>query len=83
LSPDEIIENINVAEDDALLYEVKIAMPSLEQNNYFPFIPRKQIEKQRQKRAQEVLKAVGVKFDESAENGEEQLMLMPLEKYID
>ncbi len=52
MSPDEIIENINVADDDALLYEVKLVnQASLEQNNFFAFIPRKQIEKQRQKRA--------------------------------
>ncbi len=29
------------------------------------------------------MKAAGIKIDESNENSEEQLMLMPLEKYID
>lgn len=91
LSPDEKIEDIDVAEDDAILYEVKLFNePQLKDNQFFAFVARQQVEKQRQKRAQEVLKSAGIKFDKNdgstiTEVGgvEEQLMLMPLDRYIE
>lgn len=87
LDEKEVIEDIDVAEDDSLLYEVQLNQPQLEKNGFFAFIPRQQVEKQRLKKAYEVLKQAGIKFDDSKsnENGgvEEQLMKMPLESYID
>ena len=36
----EVIEDIDVAEDDCLLYEVKLNYSQLEKNGYYAFVPR-------------------------------------------
>lgn len=40
MSPKEVIEDIDIAEDDCILYEVQLNQPQLEKNGYFAFIPR-------------------------------------------
>jgi hypothetical protein len=46
LEEDEVVDDINVAESDVLLYEVQSA-PYLKKNNMFAFIPKQSVQKQR------------------------------------
>lgn len=52
LANDEILEDINVADTDILLYEVQ-ALKHLDKNNHFAFIPKEHA--QRQKKSKNAL----------------------------
>ena len=59
LSENEVIEDINVADNDVLLYEVKlIGHLYLQKNNLFAFVPKSFAEKER-KQNNFVLKNLG------------------------
>ena len=75
----EIVENINVAENDVLLYEVQ-SMQNASNNNFFVLIPKENVQKQQSKRLQKVMKAKGL---DEKQVTEEQLMQIPLTEVID
>lgn len=50
-NPKQLIEDINVASTDVLLYEVK-AIPSLVKNNMYAFIPKAVLDKSRATRGE-------------------------------
>jgi len=52
----EVIEDINVADSDVLLYEVQAHL-SLKKNDCFAFIPRKAVEKQKVRKGEALLKS--------------------------
>ena len=52
----EVIEDINVADSDVLLYEVQAHL-SLKKNDCFAFSPRKAVEKQKVRKGEALLKS--------------------------
>lgn len=80
LQGSEIVENINVADNDVLLYEVQ-SVQQLKKNNFFAFIPKTAAEKQRSMRGEALLKKAGHLSTETVT--EEQLMALPLERCLE
>ena len=59
LEDKEVVEDINVADNDVLLYEVQAASWLKKDNNLFAFIPKDSVQKQkREKNA--TIKALGM-----------------------
>lgn len=79
LTNTEIVENINVAENDVLLYEVQ-SIQSASNNNFFVLIPKEHVQKQQSRRLQKVMKAKGL---DEKQVTEEQLMQIPVTEVID
>lgn len=59
LDNNEIVENINVATTDVLLYEIHDPKMSLNKNNGFALIPKNVVDKQRKKRGEHLLRKDG------------------------
>ena len=76
LADHEVVEEINVAESDVLLYEVK-ALKALKDNDCFAFVPKQQAKREKKSKNQ-LLVAMG-----AAHLNEEQLMLLPLERCLE
>jgi hypothetical protein len=77
LDEKEVVEDINVADNDVLLYEVQASTWLKKENNMFAFIPKDSAQKQkREKNA--TIKALGM------ENlSEEEILKISLEKCLD
>eukprot|EP00347_Sterkiella_histriomuscorum_P008234 403345866 len=73
---EEIIEEINVADNDVLLYEVQ-SLPYLKNNNMFAFIPKDLVQKEKRSK-NSVIKSL-----KAEDLNEEQLMKIPLEKCME
>lgn len=73
LKDEEIIDEINVADTDVLMYEIQ-AHSFLKNNNYFAFIPSKDVQKNK-KSKNSILKDLN-----QDDINEEQIMALPLEK---
>ena len=82
LNESEWIDNIDVAEDDVLLYEVQAR--KTKENDGYIFIPKQQAEKDKKKWVREMMNQLGVKVKdgEDAELSEEDLMRVPLDRIL-
>jgi hypothetical protein len=76
------VEDINVAANDVLLYEVK-AIPSLVKNNMFAFIPKAVLDKSRSTRGEQLIKKFVGPAGVSKEITEADLMALPLERCLE
>lgn len=77
LEDKEVVENINVADNDVLLYEVQAIHWLKKENNMFAFIPKDSVQKQKRE-GNAIIKALGM---ESLT--EEQIMKVSLDKCLD
>ena len=59
LDENEFIDNIDVAEDDVLLYEPR--NPKIKENDGFTFVTKKSVEKDKKKWLLEMMSNLGVK----------------------
>jgi hypothetical protein len=79
-NPKQLIEDINVAATDVLLYEVK-AIPSLVKNNMYAFIPKAVLDKSRSTRGEQILRKTGA--GSSKDITEADLLALPLERCLE
>ena len=79
-NPKQLIEDINVASTDVLLYEVK-AISALVKNNSYAFIPKAALDKARSTRGEQILKKLGAGASKAIT--EEDLLALPLERCLE